>query len=256
MRHRQSLSNVLYPAVVRNDEHITDAGSQTCSAEESYVTGWNFAIDLYKVIEYLIDRSRARKVQNGVRSASPLDTIIDQSHPEPSARSLLEMMETMHDRLPSVFKSVRPMSGNDEVDCFGFQCKQASGQQFELIVSAANIILTLQTLRMVLAGLEESSVEQRCAIAGHLLDALATIPTSYIAAISATMVGFFILLGTTANETASPSCKCWPPPRQRDTATFVAMVVSSSPKCHPCHVGPDIRPRNCSCNDTRYISQT
>lgn len=41
---------------------------------------------------------------------------------------------------------------------------------------------------MVLAGLEESSVEQRCAIAGHLLDALAAIPTSYIAAISATMV--------------------------------------------------------------------
>lgn len=58
-----------------------------------------------------------------------------------------------------------------------------------LTTTAANITLTLQTLKMVLAGLEESSVEQRCAIAGHLLDALASIPTPYIAAISATMAG-------------------------------------------------------------------
>ena len=56
-----------------------------------------------------------------------------------------------------------------------------------LTPTAANITVTLQTLKMVLASLEESSVEQRCAIAGHLLDALASIPTSYIAAISATM---------------------------------------------------------------------
>lgn len=121
MRHRQSLSNVLYPAVVRNDEDITDAGSRRCPAEESFLTGWNFAIDLYKVIEYLIDRSRARKVQSRVRSTSPLDSMIDQSQREPSGRSLLVMMEALHDQLPPIFKSVRPMSGNDEADCFGFQ---------------------------------------------------------------------------------------------------------------------------------------
>ena len=48
--------------------------------------------------------------------------------------------------------------------------------------------MTLQTLKMVSADLEESSVDQRCAIAGQLLDALAAIPTAYIAAISATFV--------------------------------------------------------------------
>jgi hypothetical protein len=48
----------------------------------------------------------------------------------------------------------------------------------------------MQTLKMVLAGGEESSVGQRCAIAGELLDALATVPTAYIQAISAPTVRF------------------------------------------------------------------
>ena len=59
---------------------------------------------------------------------------------------------------------------------------------------AANIIVTLQTVKMVLAGAEESSVEKRCSIAGELLDALAAIPTAYIAAISSPMVGTPFLL--------------------------------------------------------------
>lgn len=53
---------------------------------------------------------------------------------------------------------------------------------------AVNIIITMQTLKMVLAGSEESSVSQKCAIAGELLDALANVPTAYIQAISAPTV--------------------------------------------------------------------
>jgi len=69
----------------------------------------------------------------------------------------------------------------------GFKASLLEYSGVLLTPTAANITVTLQTLKMVLASLEESSVEQRCAIAGHLLDALASIPTSYIAAISATM---------------------------------------------------------------------
>jgi hypothetical protein len=92
---------------VQNDDQIHDTRSQTCPAEDSFLTGWNFSIDLYKVIEHLVDRSRVKKVQ---------------SH-ETSARSLLEMMEGLHDQLPPIFKTVRPMSGDVEADCFGFQGK-------------------------------------------------------------------------------------------------------------------------------------
>lgn len=47
----------------------------------------------------------------------------------------------------------------------------------------------MQTIKMVVTGTEETSVEKRCAIAGELLDALSTVPTSYLQAISSPMVG-------------------------------------------------------------------
>lgn len=51
-----------------------------------------------------------------------------------------------------------------------------------------NIIITLQTVKMVVAGASEntSSVAERCAIAGDLLDAISNVPTAYIR--SATIV--------------------------------------------------------------------
>ncbi|CAD6582776.1 MAG: hypothetical protein TREMPRED_003385, partial [Tremellales sp. Tagirdzhanova-0007] len=59
----------------------------------------------------------------------------------------------------------------------------------------ANIAVTYQTVKMVLAGAEESSIEQRCAIAGQLLDALAAIPTAYIANISTPMLHHLASVG-------------------------------------------------------------
>jgi hypothetical protein len=43
-------------------------------------------------------------------------------------------------------------------------------------------------LKMVLTGYEEHSVSQRCAIAGELLDALSTVPSTYIQSCSTAMV--------------------------------------------------------------------
>lgn len=63
-------------------------------------------------------------------------------------------------------------------------CARAAG----LMVPAANIAISRQTVKMLLAGLGGFSVEQRCAIAGELLDTLSGIPTAYIAAVSAPMV--------------------------------------------------------------------
>lgn len=44
-------------------------------------------------------------------------------------------------------------------------------------------------MKMVVAGMAEWSVEQRCSIAGELLDAFATVPRAYIQAISTPLVG-------------------------------------------------------------------
>lgn len=55
--------------------------------------------------------------------------------------------------------------------------------------SAADIIACMQTVRMVgVSLLPDTSVEKRCNIASSMLDALSTVPTAYIQAISSPMV--------------------------------------------------------------------
>ena len=126
-------------------------------------------------------------MQSGPHTPSPLDALMDPLVPTSSSRSILDLIDQMHAGLAPVFKVVRAMTGDPQADRFGFQ----SGVCHRIVLAdrpAANIITTLQTVKMVLAGIEESSIDQRCAIAGQLLDALAAIPTAYFAAISAPMV--------------------------------------------------------------------
>lgn len=52
----------------------------------------------------------------------------------------------------------------------------------------ANIIITMTTVKMVIAGLEVHSLSQRCAIAGELLDGLSNVPSEYIQSSSTSMV--------------------------------------------------------------------
>lgn len=56
------------------------------------------------------------------------------------------------------------------------------------LTPAADIMVTMQTVKMVMLGLEEATVERRCAVAGELLDALSNVPTAYIQAISSPIV--------------------------------------------------------------------
>ena len=205
VRHRQSQCNVLYPAEVLDDNDITDAGSYVRARDESFLRGWNFTTDLYKALEHLVDRLRSRRFRGGgMTLASPVESLFNVSPFEPSSQSVNAMVDEMHNGLPPVFKVVRAMTGTPEIDRFGFQ-----GESIEYLfvqglshLSAANVIVTLQTVKMILAGIEESSIEQRCSIAGQLLDALAAIPTAYIASISAPMVstGRFALAWSTLSD--------------------------------------------------------
>jgi hypothetical protein len=48
----------------------------------------------------------------------------------------------------------------------------------------------MQTLKMVILALQDSTIEQRCAVASEMLEALSTVPTAYIQAISTPIVSF------------------------------------------------------------------
>lgn len=170
MRFRESQSNVLYPAEV-DDEDITFTGITYPPPQQvSFMRGWNFTTDMYRVLEHIIARVRASKPHD--HGAAFLEDLFKPQNP--TSKQVLDRLENMHAGLPGIFKSVQPMTGDLRADRYGFQ--------------AANIIVTLQTVKLTLALAEDHGVEQRCAFAGELVNALAAIPTTYIAAVSRPMV--------------------------------------------------------------------
>jgi hypothetical protein len=176
MRCREAQSAVSYPAEL-DDEFIVDdpdddAGVVTRQPEGQlcFLTGWNYTTDLYRVLQYAVDQFRRRRVGR----ATSLGTLLD-SGTSTSPQTVLDLVGVMYSNLPPRFKETRHI-GDLVEDRFNFQ--------------TANIIATMQLLRMVVLGaeLEEASGEKRCQVAGELLDAIATIPTTYLRAISSPLV--------------------------------------------------------------------
>jgi len=122
---------------------------------------------MYRILEHLVGRLKNRRIH--------LDSITEIFHtPGPSTSQILDLLSARHAALPAVYRSTRIMTGDNKVDRLSFQ--------------AANIAITYQTVKLALAGAEDQSVTRSCEIAGELLDVLASIPTSYIVAISTPMV--------------------------------------------------------------------
>lgn len=172
-----------------DDEAVTEAGiTRSSSTQVSFMRGWNFTTDMYRILEHIVARARSSKAQD--RSAAFLDDLFAPRYP--SSQEVLDRLDQMHAGLPGVFKSVQPMTGNVQSDRYGFQ--------------AANIIVTVQTVRLALAAAEDFRVEQRCAFAGELINALASIPGAYIAAVSRPMVSPIVQSRSlTASCTISPA---------------------------------------------------
>ena len=160
VRFREQQCLVQYPAAA-DDDNISALGIITSA---SFMQGWNFTTDMYRMLEHLI-----------AQRTRPDNSLGDLFQPHrPSARDVLLRLSQMYEDLPDIFKTVREMTGTLTLDRYGFQ--------------AANIIITMQTVKLTIAGAEDYDVERRCQIATELIQALTTIPTAYIAAVSRPMV--------------------------------------------------------------------
>jgi hypothetical protein len=108
---------------------------------------------------------------------------------------LLQRVTEMYNELPAIFKSTRPPTNDISKDLYSFQ--------------AANIVATVQLVRMVLFTIKRSSVEEKCKIASEVMMVFANIPVSYLRAISSPLLlhlaGIGILLGSTIYERLSES---------------------------------------------------
>ncbi|KLT45607.1 hypothetical protein CC85DRAFT_240399 [Cutaneotrichosporon oleaginosum] len=194
VRHREAQSTVLYPALVHDDDEITERGIVpriNGTNRPSYLVGWNFTTDLYRILEHSLDQLRIKRL-NADNTSHITNFYSTRSGPTPQEG--LDLVAQLYSELPDDFKGAKAMTGDMKEDRYGFQ--------------AADIMVTMQTVKMVMLGLEEATVERRCAVAGELLDALANVPTAYIQAISSPIMhhlaGVGHLLGSVIQSPLSP----------------------------------------------------
>ena len=142
IRCRESQSRVLYPSEL-DDEMFSAAGiekhpspsttRQVSSSSKPAITdtsswlhGWNFTTELYRILEHAMDEFHRRRPQN-IGPFSPSDLF---HRGAPAQSVVLEKIILMHQNLPARFKETRGVVGEITADRYSFQ--------------AANIAATLQ----------------------------------------------------------------------------------------------------------------
>ncbi|KAF3389477.1 hypothetical protein F1880_003800 [Penicillium rolfsii] len=187
IRYREAHSSVRYPSEV-DDEFITPHGyglppvspeSSIRSHSDipiisrhpvSWIHGWNFTTDLYRILEHVVDSTRRRfSSTNGTIEVWSMFGPASMSEPAVMERAL-----SMYAALPPQFHETPPTTGDMSKDLFGFQ--------------SANIQATLQLLRMVFLSAEEIGVDRKCDVAGELLSVFSKVPVEYLKAISSPLL--------------------------------------------------------------------
>lgn len=117
VRHREAQSNVLYPAEVYDDDDITEAGIVYRRDKVSFLVGWSYTTDLYRILEHALDQLRQR--------GKPFDnsrvTALYATRSGPSVDGMLEVVDKLYAELPDEFKVAKAMTGHIDEDRYGFQ---------------------------------------------------------------------------------------------------------------------------------------
>lgn len=173
--------NVSYPSedeLLHHTESLDPVGNMR--TEPSWLDGWNFITDLYRLLEHVLPHLRSRPQRPPAIHVAISDDL-------QSTTPLLQRITEMYHNLPAIFKSTQPPTNEVSKDLFSFQ--------------AANIAATVQLVRMVLFTIKRSSVEEKCQVASEVIRVFANVPVAYLRAISSPLLhhlaGIGILLGST-----------------------------------------------------------
>jgi len=164
--------NVRYPNEI-DDGTVASTKIEVPAGQHrvSWLVGWNFTIDLYRVLEHVVNKSRAKRFSHDDRRS--VDSLVFGD--AFSEKSVMATMLNMYYALPPQFKATPHMTGDTTQDTYAFQ--------------AANIQATLQLLRMMLFSTEDGpSVERKCDVADEVLTVFRAIPPFYLRAISTPMI--------------------------------------------------------------------
>ncbi|KAL2209424.1 hypothetical protein CC79DRAFT_676228 [Sarocladium strictum] len=205
---REEQCNVLYPAEI-NDELITDNSDLDQAVDLSnlssrkrpslevqsqcWLSGWNFITDVYRILEHAL--SKFRNVRPHKRTSGSVLQDIFQDSSTLTEATIQDTVLQMYKRLPLCFREIPEITCDIEKDRVSFQ--------------AANILGSVQLLRIVLCVAGDTSIEHRCRVAGDVVDALVQTPVAYSLAISAPLLhhlsGIGVILGSVLEEPLSES---------------------------------------------------
>lgn len=116
----------MYPAEVYSDEEITPTGivkSVNPAHPVSFWRGWNFVVDLYRILEHAVTRLRARNhtFDAGNQIAALFSEGRVGSGTELKPGDLLLLVERLYHALPPELRATSEMTGDVETDRYGFQ---------------------------------------------------------------------------------------------------------------------------------------
>ncbi|ORX35538.1 fungal-specific transcription factor domain-domain-containing protein [Kockovaella imperatae] len=230
VRHREAQFNVRYPTEVVDDEDISADGVVVRTDQPSFLRGWNFVVDLYRILEHVNDRVRDQRPLAPTDPEFAVSTLFAKdSHQTPSTGDIFDMIQRLYDALPNAFKETKEMIGDPKADRFAFQ--------------AANIVISMTTVKMALVGSEEQSVPQRCAIASELLSSLSTIPASYIRSSSTAMLHHLAGVGHLLGSVIQRPISQWKYLQVRSVLLAMADLISTleSGYIHPRDIAGKVR---------------
>lgn len=126
MRLREAHCSVTLPAEVHDDQDIIESGIlPRQDADVSFIRGWNFVTQLYRILEHLNDRIRSRQTYD----TGPCDAVNrlfstkgdNLGDSGPSAAEISKLVSRLYEGLPNKFKHARPMTWDIVEDRYGFQ---------------------------------------------------------------------------------------------------------------------------------------
>lgn len=174
-RQREVKAMVKYPAEVFDDDDITGNGCQFLPEPVSFLKGFNFCTDLYRIVERIEGTVRTEQQATVIEPGGRIESFLAESYPSRKlASDSLHLVSQLYEDLPEELKRPRALTGDLRADRYGFV--------------ACNVLLTTQTLRMLLIGTGKPNVHRRCAVASELLDELSTIPIAFFHASSTVSV--------------------------------------------------------------------
>jgi len=166
-RSQEEHTNVRYPGENDGQEALPESHSNS----PSWMIGWNFATDLYRVLEHALSKVRARKFFHADRRQ--VDGLVFQDQFDD--QKVMQTILGMYYELPAKFKETPPMTGDMRRDIYAYQ--------------AANIQATLQLVRVIMFSMDDGAgVDRKCDVVTEVLSVFHTIPREYLRGISMPLI--------------------------------------------------------------------